>query len=303
MEHNLEQIEQGLSLLHDGSQMETCRLFRGIEVSFFTFRSDQLTLPHDALAHILEINYCRAGRMGWKMGNGNTVYLGPGNYSLHTMDVCANSVMTFPNNYYEGFALCVDLDLLSSDPPELLSGTGITGEFLHQKFCKSGVLTSFAGNAQTESIFSGFYDQPDEFSLPYRKLKALELLLYLGKCSVSVNEHLADYQADQVEIIRNIHEQLTRHMEQHFTIESLAKQYLINPTTLKTVFKAVYGNSIAAHTREHRMERAASLLLETQDSISKIAQAVGYGNQSKFTAAFKEYFQVLPTEYRRQHQA
>ena len=126
-------------------------------------------------------------------------------------------------------------------------------------------------------------------------------MLYLGKRDVSSKEHLSGYQSEQVEIIRNIHQLLTEHMEQHFTIESLAKQYLINPTTLKTVFKAVYGNSIAAHTKEHRMERAARLLLQTQDSISKIAQAVGYGNQSKFTASFKEYFGVLPTEYRKYH--
>ena len=303
MKYNLEEIEQRLARLHDGSQMETCCLCRGIELSYLILKTDQLTLPHDPLKHILEINYCRAGRMGWKMENGNNVYLGPGNYSLHTMDVCAHSVITLPNKYYEGFTLCIDLDMLSHEPPELLSGTGITGEFLIQKFCKNGILTSFAGNAQTESIFSGFYEQPQAFLPAYQKLKTMELLLYLGKCSVSANEHLADYQSSQVEIIRNIHEQLTCHMDQPFTIDSLAKQYLMNPTTLKNVFKAVYGNSIAAHTREHRMERAARLLLETQDSIARIAHAVGYGNQSKFTAVFKEYYHVLPTEYRKYHRA
>lgn len=302
MKYHLEQVEHGISKLHDGSRIDTCRLYDGIELSFLTLRSDTLTLPHDPLKHILEINYCRAGRMGWKMDNGNTVYLGPGDYSLHTMDVCANSVMTLPNDYYEGLTLCINLDILSNNPPELLTDTGITGDFLLRKFCKSGLYASFAGTAQTESIFSGFYTQEKPFRLPYQKLKALELLLYLGKRKISATEHLAGYQSEQVEIIRKIHEQLTRHMEQHFTIESLAKQYLINPTTLKNVFKAVYGNSIAAHTKEHRMEQAARLLLETNDSIFSIAQAVGYGNQSKFTAAFKEYFQMLPTEYRRQHQ-
>ncbi len=303
MKHSLDQIAQGLSQLQDKGRIDTRRLYRGIELSYLALKSDQLALPHDALEHILEINYCRAGRMGWKMGNGNTVYLGPGDYSIHTMDVCADSVMTLPNGYYEGLALCIDLDALSQNPPELLAGTGITGAFLIQKFCKNSRHASFARTAQSESIFSGFYEQPEPLLLPYQKLKAVELLLYLGKRDVSANEHLADYQAEQIEIIRSIHEQLTQHMEEHFTIESLAKQYLMNPTTLKTVFKAVYGNSIAAHTKEHRMERAAKLLLETQDSISGIARAVGYENQSKFTAAFKEYYQILPTEYRKQHYA
>lgn len=303
MEHRLKQIEQEFSRFHDGSSINTCLLYHGIELSYLTLQSDEIALHHDALEHILEINCCKAGRMGWRMESGNTVYLGPGDYSLHTMDVCADSVMTLPNGYYEGFTLFIDLNTLSHEPPELLEGTGITGEFLIEKFCKGGRLASFAGTAQTEAIISGFYDQPEALRLPYQKLKAMELLLYLGKRQVSANEHLADYQAEQIDIIRKIHEQLTGHMEQHFTIESLAKQYLINPTTLKTMFKGIYGNSIAAHTKEHRMERAAELLMETKDSISQIAQAVGYANQSKFTAAFREYFQVLPTEYRKHHRA
>ena len=71
----------------------------------------------------------------------------------------------------------------------------------------------------------------------------------------------------------------------------MARKYLINPTTLKSVFKAVYGTSIASHIKEHRMKFAARLLMET-------AKEVGYESQSKFSKAFKEYYDVLPTEYR-----
>ena len=106
-------------------------------------------------------------------------------------------------------------------------------------------------------------------------------------------------EAEQVKIIREIHDHLTEHMEQRVTIEELAHRYLINPTTLKTVFKEVYGSSLAAHMKEHRMEKAASLLRETELSVAEIAGQVGYESQSKFTAAFKEQFGLLPTAYRR----
>ena len=106
-------------------------------------------------------------------------------------------------------------------------------------------------------------------------------------------------EAEQVKIIREIHDHLTEHMEQRVTIEELARQYLINPTTLKTVFKEVYGSSLAAHMKEHRMEKAAALLRETDMSVAEIAGQVGYESQSKFTAAFKEQFGLLPTAYRR----
>lgn len=101
-------------------------------------------------------------------------------------------------------------------------------------------------------------------------------------------------EAEQVKIIREIHDDLAQHMDRRVTIEELAHRYLINPTTLKTVFKEVYGSSLAAHMKEHRMERAAALLRETDLSVAEIAGQVGYESQSKFTAAFKEQFGQLP---------
>lgn len=110
--------------------------------------------------------------------------------------------------------------------------------------------------------------------------------------------HPAEYRPSQAEIIREIHDSLLQHMETRVTIEELSRRYLINPTTLKAAFKAVYGASIAAHIKEHRMEQAAKLLRESDMTIAEVAQAVGYDSQSKFTAAFKAYFHVLPREYR-----
>ncbi len=116
-----------------------------------------------------------------------------------------------------------------------------------------------------------------------------------------MGEATAPVYREQIEIIRQIHKQLIEHMEQRFTIEALAKQYLMNPTTLKAMFKSVYGTSIAAHMKQHRMAQAARLLRETNLSVAEIAGRVGYDSQSKFAAAFKGVYQSLPTEYRKKH--
>lgn len=107
------------------------------------------------------------------------------------------------------------------------------------------------------------------------------------------------YQLEQIEIIKKIHEQLLTQMDQRYTIETLARQHLINQTTLKEVFKSVYGTSIAAHMKEHRMEQAASLLRETNFSVLEIAQRVGYDSQSRFSSAFKDAYGMLPRDYRK----
>ena len=159
----------------------------------------------------------------------------------------------------------------------------------------------FAGNEQTDGIFRFFYNQPESVQQAYRRLKTLELLLYLQEIKIESAGASSEYQAEQIQTVRKIHEQLMQNLDRRFTIEALARQYLMNPTTLKAVFKSVYGSSLAAHMKEHRMEHAAKLLVETRQSIAEIARAVGYDSQSKFSAAFKEAFQCLPKEYRKKH--
>ena len=116
---------------------------------------------------------------------------------------------------------------------------------------------------------------------------------------IACPEKTIDYQSSQTEIIRHVHDDLTRNLSERVTIEQLSRKYLMNTTTLKRVFKQVYGETIATHIKKHRMEAAAALLIKTQDDISAIAQAVGYESQSRFTAVFKETYGELPTEYRR----
>ena len=92
---------------------------------------------------------------------------------------------------------------------------------------------------------------------------------------------------------------MTEQLEQRFTIEELSKQYLINTSTLKEVFKAVYGLPIATYMKEYRVHQAMKLLRETDATIADIAAQVGYETQGKFSKAFKDVTQVLPTEYRK----
>lgn len=109
-----------------------------------------------------------------------------------------------------------------------------------------------------------------------------------------------EHPSDPYEIARRVHDELLQHMDRRIPIEELSKRYLINPTTLKAAFKSVYGTSLAAHMRQHRMEQAAKLLRTSDMTIAAVAQAVGYDSQSKFTTAFKSFFHMLPREYRRQ---
>ena len=293
MEHEFEKLPPG-------SKRERILLFAGVALSYADIVSDSFSHRHEALAHILQINYCRAGQIVWNMKDGGSIFLNPGDFSLHTLDVCADSTVQFPTGQYQGLTISVDLQEASVHPPGPIAEAEIFPDLLRDKFCPDHAPAFLAGNEQTEHIFAAFYGQPEKLRLPYQRVKVLDLFLYLARTEFAPRNELTEYPPEQVAIVREIHSQLLRHMERRSTIEELSKQYLINPTTLKSVFKAVYGASLAAHIKEHRMEQAAKMLRETDMSIAAIAQAVGYESQSKFTAAFKNRFAALPTAYRKQ---
>ena len=299
MNEELRKIQKNVEKFHQEVSQTLIPLYPGIELCYLTFSTDSFSVRHKAISHIIQINYCKSGQLMWEMKNGNRIYLNPGDFSLHTMKACADSVLTFPNNMYQGLSIYIDLPKASGNPPDLLENSNIFETVLPKKFCQNDNPAFLAGNEQTESIFSAFYDQPETLTLPYQKIKVLELLLYLTKMEFTPQNKLVEYQFELTETIRKIHDQLLQHMEQRITIEELSRQYLINQTTLKNVFKSVYGTSIAAHIKEHRMRQAAYMLTESNMNIAEIAQAVGYDSQSKFTTAFKAYFKVLPREYRK----
>lgn len=113
------------------------------------------------------------------------------------------------------------------------------------------------------------------------------------------NGKQSEYLDNQVEKIRKVHDYLKENLSKRITIDELSREFAINPTTLKIVFKDVYGSSIASHIKEHRMEKAAELLTKTDKTISQIAAEVGYESQSKFGSVFKEFFNVTPAEFKK----
>ena len=282
-----------------GRDVQAFSLYPGVELFYLHLEGESPALGHPPLEQVLQITYCRSGQAVWRMGDGNQIYLNPGNFSLHAMGGCTGACLTLPEGSYQGLSLWIDLNRASETITELLGGLDILRSPFLSSFRQRGAAVFLAGNEGTEAIFSGFYGQPEHLQRAYRRLKVLELLLCLSGMELTAQPQLRAYQAEQIEIVREIHRQLLSHMERRITIEELARQYLINPTTLKAAFKSVYGTSLAAHIKEHRMEHAAQLLKETDLSIAEIAQAVGYDSQSKFSAAFKGFFQVLPREYRR----
>ncbi len=132
--------------------------------------------------------------------------------------------------------------------------------------------------------------------------RAIEKMMEIScpELTEPADENPTGFSPEQIAIVRQMHDDLMRHPAERHTIDELSHRCLMNPTTLKAVFKAVYGDSLASHMKEHRLEKAAELLRKGDESISEIAAKVGYDSSSRFSSAFRERYHMLPTEYRKQ---
>ena len=104
------------------------------------------------------------------------------------------------------------------------------------------------------------------------------------------------------ELVRAL-EKTRRYMEEHLdealTIRVLSRYACLSATAFKEGFRCLYGLPAHAWLRQRRMERAAQLLRGSSLSVLGVAQSVGYGSASQFTAAFRRQYRMTPAAYRK----
>lgn len=90
------------------------------------------------------------------------------------------------------------------------------------------------------------------------------------------------------------------HLQDSIRLNFLA-QYVArtSPGHLSRLFRRAYGMSYTAYLREVRMQKAARLLLESSQSVGRIAAVVGYRDASRFAQHFRRRYGLSPRAYRR----
>lgn len=83
------------------------------------------------------------------------------------------------------------------------------------------------------------------------------------------------------------------------TLEEAAAKVALSPAYLSRVFKEKSGESFSELLLRTRMEKACELLADIQYKSYDIAYYVGYDNPKNFSRAFKGYYGISPSEYRK----
>jgi AraC family transcriptional regulator len=106
-------------------------------------------------------------------------------------------------------------------------------------------------------------------------------------------------QTDHLERIRRVQTFMEGHLDDSLAIDSLAQLAALSLHHFHRVFRGVVGESVEAHLRRLRLERAARRLRADDARISDLAAEAGYRSHAAFTRAFFEHFGLSPSDYRK----
>lgn len=100
------------------------------------------------------------------------------------------------------------------------------------------------------------------------------------------------------EFIKRLNEFILKNLDnEEYTIDSLARDFLISRSSLHTKIKTITGHTPNDYIKVIRLNKAAELLATGKYQVVEVCYKVGFNTPSYFSKCFQEYFHKLPKEF------
>ena len=150
---------------------------------------------------------------------------------------------------------------------------------------------ALAGQLEAESAGT------DAYSTALIRSTFFQMLAMIGRSQDSSQEPQLLDQAQTA--IQESERYIYEHYEENVTLSDAARFAHMNPTYFSCKFKEATGFGFKEYLTHLRMQKAAQLLLTTNDSITEIAGICGFPDSNYFGDAFGKHFGMSPRSYRR----
>lgn len=110
-----------------------------------------------------------------------------------------------------------------------------------------------------------------------------------------------DQQEDYKFRINRVFEYIEANLDADLSLPALAKVGCFSAFHFHRVFKTITKETVNAYVTRKRLECAALDLIHKSLSISEIALKSGFNDNSTFTRAFKKFYGISPTGFRKEH--
>ena len=93
-------------------------------------------------------------------------------------------------------------------------------------------------------------------------------------------------------------EYVKEHYKEDLSLNELSYQLQLSPSYLSSIFKEYHHDTFLEYLNRYRIAQAKPLLLQTEESVTSVAQQVGYTNVNTFIRIFKKEEGVTPGQFR-----
>lgn len=151
------------------------------------------------------------------------------------------------------------------------------------------------GGAQADSI----YNLNSRFIALMSRDQTLDSICHLLQEVVEgfMDAMFAPADKDNVHIRRAL-QYMASHYAQPITAASVAEELGLSPNYFSSLFRETVGMSFREQLNRIRIEESKRLLRSTSDSLTDIAVAMGFSDQSYFCKIFKQITGITPGKYR-----
>lgn len=101
--------------------------------------------------------------------------------------------------------------------------------------------------------------------------------------------------------IKEILVYINNNLSQPLTLTELANEALVSTAHFSRVFKQTTGMGLTVYLNNKRVIKAKKLLLETDHTVSYVAEICGFESMTHFHRIFKKYIDMTPANFRKQH--
>lgn len=102
------------------------------------------------------------------------------------------------------------------------------------------------------------------------------------------------------DIVHQIKQYIMENSHADISLEMIADRVNLSPYYISKLFKEQLGLNYIDYLTECRIERAKSLMSDSELSLKEITYEIGYNDPNYFSRVFKRVYGISPTEYRKQ---
>lgn len=232
----------------------------------------------------------------YKVSHGDMMFI---NYN-HTHAFSSDTEMKYYNIYLIPEFISNEL-IDSNNAMQMLSLTSF--EDFHEIVGNESPLIHFDSNESKEiencleAMFREYRNNTNG-SMTILKSYILILLTYIFR-KMSIFQTIDPTSRD--ERIKNLTDYIEKNCTNSLSLNKISEKCFYNPSYFSRIFKENVGMTITDFIHKKRIEKACEILIKTNKNIDTICTEVGYSNKNIFYKKFREYMNVLPSEYRKNY--